>query len=103
MATFNCPVTGITLNVISVRRTGRVSADERRCAQALLDSGVPRWEVASHLGRHPLTFNGSGRAPIRPKARPAGRNLRLSDARADTRQIGMDDLLSAKPAEGTND
>lgn len=94
------PVTGVLMNEI-VESHGPISDEERQTAKLLLDEGRPRWVVAAILGRHPLAFNGTGRAPGDSR-RKYGRQLSSAAAKADIRQVGMDWLDEAPEDTGTN-
>lgn len=96
------PATGVMINEIVIS-TGPISDAERRTARLLLDEGHARWVVGAMLGRFPLTFNGTGRKPERPR-KVSGGELPLRDAKHDPRQISMDDFweeLFGPEGEGT--
>ncbi len=95
------PVTGWPVNEIEVRH-GPILAEERATARVLLDEGLARWVVAAKLGRFPLAFNGTGRAPSE-KRRSRGGNLSSAAARQDERQIAMDFFDDLFGPEGAKD
>ncbi len=94
------PVTGVMINDV-VEIHGPITDEERLTAKLLLAEGNARWLVGAILGRHPLAFNGTGRAPGYSR-RKYGRQLSSAAARADVRQFGMDWMDEPPEDTGTN-
>lgn len=92
------PATGVLLNDIEILRTGPVTPEEEETAYLLQRDGIPRWQVAAQLGRHPLAF-GSVAKPLPPARRPKGNDLSRAAARTDPRQSDLITLIEARGDE----